>query len=358
MIDKRKIRRPHPGKYIKDALEALNMTSKEFALRTGISERTISDVINEKGNITFDIASKLASFFGSSINLWVNMQTAYDEYVLEATKEKEIEEDYQTIKEYKKYFLENGFIDSNDNHKTFVEKIKSKLQINRLTFLQSENSFASLKETNNCLTANDLVAQNIWISYALTEARKRTVQPYDREKLLNSLVALRSLILKKPQVFYPEIVDILSQCGVSFVIVPYLSKSNIYGATKWLSSNIVMLAMSNKQERADMFWFTLFHEISHVLLEHKRYMILNQDGVDDKEADLLAKNILISDDYWNEFVQVGDFAPKAIINFAKKLSILPCIVLGRLHKEFPKMKYSSIDRELNAYYRYEDFGIA
>ena len=48
------IKRFHPGLYIKESLSALEMTAKEFAARTGISERTLSAIINGNGDITFE----------------------------------------------------------------------------------------------------------------------------------------------------------------------------------------------------------------------------------------------------------------------------------------------------------------
>lgn len=80
MTNKRNIKRFHPGVYVRDALTDLNMSSKEFSVRTGISERTLSDLINEKGSITFDIANKLSEFLGTSINVWTNLQNSYDSY--------------------------------------------------------------------------------------------------------------------------------------------------------------------------------------------------------------------------------------------------------------------------------------
>ena len=105
-----RLKRYHPGVYIKDSLEALNMSNKEFSLRTGISERTLSAVINGNGDITFDIANKLSEFFGNSINFWTNLQNAYDSYVLQEEEEKEVENDYRLIISYKKYLVENDVI--------------------------------------------------------------------------------------------------------------------------------------------------------------------------------------------------------------------------------------------------------
>ena len=77
------IKRFHPGVYIKENLIAMEMTAKEFSYRTGISERTLSSIINEKGSITFDVAYKLSLFFDNSINYWTNLQNQYDIYMFQ-----------------------------------------------------------------------------------------------------------------------------------------------------------------------------------------------------------------------------------------------------------------------------------
>ena len=57
------IKRYHPGIYLKEALEAMDMTAKEFSIRTGISERSLSSFMAGKTGISFELASKLGSFF-------------------------------------------------------------------------------------------------------------------------------------------------------------------------------------------------------------------------------------------------------------------------------------------------------
>ena len=82
------IKRFHPGVYLKLDLEALNMSAREFSARSGISERVLSPFINGKTDITFDLAYKLSSFFGSSIESWMNLQQAYDLYKRNLSEEK------------------------------------------------------------------------------------------------------------------------------------------------------------------------------------------------------------------------------------------------------------------------------
>lgn len=357
MIEKKRtLRRYHPGVYIKDALDALNMSSKEFSIRTGISERTLSDLINEKGNITFDIATKLSEFFGNSVNGWTNLQNAYDVYMLESQQIKEAEEDYKLLKPFKKYLLDNQFIDVTDDNATVVSKIRNIVSVNRLSALNMKQPLVSFKEQNTAMNESNFFAQNFWLAYALTKAREIEVEPYDKRNVIEMMDSLKELLFMNPAEFYPIIGERLRKCGISYVLVPYLNKSNIYGATKWFSNDNVMLAMSNRSERADVFWFTLFHELSHVLKEHKRYCLLQADYIDDDEADDLASRILIPKDKWNEFVKDTKYLTSfKVKTFAESIDVPPFIVVGRLVRE-NKIKYTDpVYKQNMISYKNEDF---
>ena len=77
------IKRFHPGVYLKDTIDVLDLTIDEFSLRTGISKDDLSLIVAEKMSITLDIAEKLAKYFDNSTNYWLNLQKLYDEYMLE-----------------------------------------------------------------------------------------------------------------------------------------------------------------------------------------------------------------------------------------------------------------------------------
>lgn len=68
----------HPGKYVDDAIYKLNITKDDFAYSIGISIEDVNSLINGKTNITYEVAEKLARFFNSSIDFWLNLQAKYD----------------------------------------------------------------------------------------------------------------------------------------------------------------------------------------------------------------------------------------------------------------------------------------
>ncbi len=326
------IKRYHPGEYLKESLDTMEMTAKEFAVRTGISERTLSSIINGNGSVTFDIAYKLASYFDTSVDFWSNLQNAYDLYEKEAEIAQQMDRDWQLAKIIRKYLADNGFISKDNSKETIVNTARKLAGVNALELLKAPDSFVSLKQQHSD-KGNEVFAQNFWISLALNEARKKNGTAYDRTGLLQAIEKIRDMTVLEVHDFYPELESTLSQCGISFVALPYLQRSNIYGATKWFSRSNVMLAVSNRTGKADLFWFTLFHEIAHVLMEHRREMLVNEEGTEDTEADKMAADMLIPAQQWKQFTSDGIFTPTSIFAFAQQTGIHPCIVLGRLHKE-------------------------
>lgn len=73
----------HPGSYVEEIVEDLNITQKEFAHRLGTSAKTVSKLINGEESISKDIANKLSKLTGISIETWLNLQNSYDIKLIE-----------------------------------------------------------------------------------------------------------------------------------------------------------------------------------------------------------------------------------------------------------------------------------
>lgn len=69
----------HPGAIIKeDYLIPLKITITEMASKLGVSRKTLSKILNENGAITPDMALRLSRAFGTTPDLWLNLQKNYD----------------------------------------------------------------------------------------------------------------------------------------------------------------------------------------------------------------------------------------------------------------------------------------
>ncbi len=69
----------HPGNIIKeDYLKPLSIKVQDMASNLGISRKTLSKIINERGSVTPDMALRLSRAFDTTPELWLNLQKNYD----------------------------------------------------------------------------------------------------------------------------------------------------------------------------------------------------------------------------------------------------------------------------------------
>ena len=69
---------PHPGRGLKDDLDALGLTVAEAAEALGITRQQLYNVINGRSGITPEMALRLEKGVGGSADAWLAMQVAYD----------------------------------------------------------------------------------------------------------------------------------------------------------------------------------------------------------------------------------------------------------------------------------------
>src|SRR5438874_12147105 len=68
----------HPGEHLAEELEALDMNAAELARKIGVATNRITQILNGTRSITGDTALRLAHFFGTSAQFWLNLQSLYD----------------------------------------------------------------------------------------------------------------------------------------------------------------------------------------------------------------------------------------------------------------------------------------
>ncbi len=73
-----KMRAIHPGEILRDEIEALDYSASKFASKLHVPTNRITSILNGQRAITADTALKLAKFFGTTPEFWINLQTAYD----------------------------------------------------------------------------------------------------------------------------------------------------------------------------------------------------------------------------------------------------------------------------------------
>ena len=74
----------HPGDHLAEELDAWNMSASELARRIKVPTNRVTEILKGQRAITGDTALRLAHFFGTSPELWLNLQSLHDLRVAEA----------------------------------------------------------------------------------------------------------------------------------------------------------------------------------------------------------------------------------------------------------------------------------
>ncbi len=177
-----------------------------------------------------------------------------------------------------------------------------------------------------------------WLRKVELEALKlETVPKYSKARLLKLAyqIPYYSMLEKGIERF----VEALRDVGVIFLIVPNLEKTYTDGAAYWAKDNPV-IALTGRYKRNDNFWFTIAHEIGH-LIHHSRMIktrgfidsMDNKDMVDrpeEKEADKFACEVLLYPQIHHYFKGLARISGLRVEECSQKLGIHPGIIVGYL----------------------------
>ena len=137
--------------------------------------------------------------------------------------------------------------------------------------------------------------------------------------------------------------DVLAEHGIRYVIVEHLNGTKLDGTTLWLSDDAPVIGMSLRFDRVDNFWFTLFHELSHV--RHRDAASVDSDitGRDElhssikpefeRRADAESAAAIVDPKEMKSFIlRVGPLYSREKINqFANRMKVHPGLIVGQLH---------------------------
>ena len=81
----RRVRPIHPGRILREELDAMDMSANALALALRIPANRVTGILSGKRGITVDTALRLARYFGNSPQFWLNLQTAYELELVQRT---------------------------------------------------------------------------------------------------------------------------------------------------------------------------------------------------------------------------------------------------------------------------------
>ena len=328
-----------PGETILELLEANSMSQLDLADKTGINKKTINEIIKGKAPITTSTALKLEYVFNIPASFWNNLESSYRE-TLERKK------DMESIKDDVKYLDNIPYAEMAKRNWDWIEKTRDSFEkvINLRKFFsvaslsfntELKRKLAFRKSNNENFSFESLYC---WLRYGEIQSNKNEYSKFNIDILKENTKKIRALANKSFIKQYDKIKLLLAECGVSLVFEPHLPHTYVNGVSYKITCDKAIIMISDRGKKDDILWFTLFHEIAH-LIKHSRkevFIDLENDEKNDieNEADEFARNILIPDEVYNKFINNNSLYTEKIIKaFSLKNNISTGVVVGRLQKD-------------------------
>lgn len=340
----------HPGRMLLQEIKARHLNQAEFAERTGITEKHLSDIINGKADITPSVSIAIEAATGISATMWLNLQMQYDEVVARQAESVSLKEDEEVLGLFPYSEIRKIYTLLPETRKP-VERIIALRQmfcVSKLTLLvenihNDKFTISPVFRTTGKSEDHkiDRYALAAWVQVGKLKATRENLSAeYNSSALKETAKKIPALSAEADITYaWARIKETLNDCGVKIVLVPYLPRTYINGAVYWEDETPVII-LNVKTSYWDTFIFTLLHEIGHILLHGKRYKslsfdathtsLLSDNGKEELEADDFSREMLIDSKSFDSFFSEYSGGADAIRIFAKERPVDCGIVASRM----------------------------
>lgn len=324
-----------PGETLVEVLAERGMTQIQLAVRTGLSAKHINQITKGAAPVTPDTALLLENTTGVPARVWSNLETAYREFESRKRQAARLAEDVDWLRDLPvKELITRGWVQKG------LPAADRVLGVCRFFGVANREAWNEVWQKPTAYRVSqaftsDPGAVAAWLRIGEVKALAIPCAPFDEAGLKKLLPELRALTRETDLArSWPRLVSRCADVGVAVVVEPEIKRARINGAARWLGPDKALVQLSLRHRRHDLFWFTLFHEMGHLLLHSKKATFISEDGSHgalEQAADAFAAELLIPPQHEADLARLRTNADA--VAFAHRLGIAPGIVVGRLQHD-------------------------
>lgn len=353
-----------PGAYLQHVLTEHGVTQAELAERTGLSAKHVNQLIKGRANISASSAGALELVTGVAAHIWLRMEADVQAASVVREERGEVVRSAAAREWFHSFdigeLVRRGLIADADREHQIEQLLRffgvAKPEAWATHWLASLPRF----RRSPAFTPEQLPT-TVWLRIGQLKARSIRTEPFDGKRLQGRLDELRQLT-RTPDLdtALDDAVNVCASVGVALAFAAEIPGCRASGAAWWADKGKAVVLLSDRGKREDRLWFSLFHELGHVLLHHRRDTFLDQvveneteqppwqssgpppldrliiddssrDSALEIEADDFAQNALIPAEYVAELSQAT--TKKQLQRIARDVGVSDGVVVGRWQYE-------------------------
>lgn len=331
-----------PGEFIREELESRGWTQDDLAEILGRPLRLVNEIITGKRGITPETAKGLGEAFGTSAQLWMNLESGYRLSLAGSAQDMVARRAALYAQAPIRIMIKRCWIENSSNVEVLGKRLEDFFTLSDKKQRAQLLACTARKSTSYYQEITPL--QRAWLLRAYHLANVVSVNNYTKAHLPNVFAELKTFLPNPEDI--RRIPKLLADAGVKLIIIEPLPQSKIDGVSFWPDGSPV-IALSLRYDRIDWFWHTLVHELIHIKNEdgknNDRFAIDSELVGEERkpndsrpayeiETDRLTIDYLVPQKELDNFIartQPLYFKDK-IIGFANRIRVHPGIVIGQL----------------------------
>ena len=326
-----------PGATLKESIDAKGISQIQLAQRAGLTEKTISQIINGIAPISYDTAGKLELVTGVPARFWNRRELGYREALSRRKELASLAKNKAWLKEIPlDELIEREYIEPSEDTGTLVHRALRFFGVSSVDAWRVTLSSPSVQYPSNKAKDKHPGFVAAWLRMGELQAEAIDCENFNGQEFRRLLrQEIRELTTTGAGVWRKRLPELCARAGVAVVLTREIPKAAVSGAKHWLSKKeMPLIQLSLKFKSDDQFWFSFYHEAGHVLL-HGRRNYLDYDASDEteeeREASAFARDLLIPPEH---IAQLRRLRSKVSIRrFASSIGVSPSIVVGRLQHD-------------------------
>jgi len=336
-----------PAQMIDAQLSERGWTQRTLAKVLGISERTVSQLMNGKTKIGTELALQLREVLGIDANELLRLQASFE------LKKAELE--FRPDPALNTRAMVFGGVPVGDMiARGWLKGVDglwdSHLNEALCRFFGVPN-IDQIEVLPHAAKKTDVMgdatpAQMAWLYRVRQIAEQTLVGKYSGAAVSDAAKELKPLLNSAEGA--RKVPRILAQAGIRYAIVESLPHAKIDGVCLWLNDKSPVIGMSLRFDRIDNFWFVLRHELEHVIQKHGQSAVMldvelegERAGIgpdipeEERIANEAAAEFCVPQKQLSHFIRVKSpfFAERDIRGFAATYKIHPGLVAGQLQRK-------------------------
>ncbi|MET7951277.1 HigA family addiction module antitoxin [Micromonospora sp. NPDC005324] len=326
----------HPGELLADVLDERGLRQSELAERTGLSAKHINQIIKKSIGISPDVAILLERALSTPADFWIRAEAEYQEYESRQKAAAALDSYRDWAAKFDRPALErHGILKPADSDTTMVDKLLKFFQVATPAAFERTWVRPSVSFRRSQAFTIDEPNTAVWLRLVELSADAVPVAPFNPRLLRKAARALPKLTTMTVPNGFIAARAALAEAGVALTFVREIRGTRVCAATWWITGDRPAIGITVRHKRPDNFWFSLLHEVGHVVLHPRRESYLDLETTDpddpaESEANEFASGLLFPGDASERIARAR--SQQDLILIAAELGVGVPSVAGRYGK--------------------------